>query len=144
MIGTMRRFRGIGLAANQMGARKRVFVMGCHENSRYPNQNGFQLQVYINPRIVKRSKKISSDWEGCLSIPGYRGKVSRAETVVLEAMDADGQRIIKPAKGFEARVIQHELDHLDGFLYLDRMMGLRSLTHVDEFNRLFHAGVRDE
>jgi len=141
---TMRRFRGVGLAANQIGVSKRIVVMGVHEKSRYPGKQGFPFQICINPRILRRSRKIESDWEGCLSIPGYRGKVPRAAAVVLESLNERGERIVKSANGFEARVIQHELDHLDGILYPDRMTDLKSWIHVDEMNRLLNVSVRDE
>jgi len=75
------------------------------------------------------------DWEGCLSIPDIRGRVPRARQIVVRAFDRTGKKIEMPASGFTARVIQHETDHLDGVLFLDRMKNFQSLTFLDEFGR---------
>ncbi len=133
MVSTMRQTQGVGLAANQVGDPRRILVMECRGNRRYPNHPNFPLQVYLNARILKRSKSMSSDWEGCLSIPGYRGLVPRSHSLELEAMDLNGKILRKSFKGFEARVIQHEVDHLEGGFYIDRMENFSSLCHLDEF-----------
>lgn len=137
MILTMRGARGVGLAANQVGRGIQVVVLECQSNRRYPGRKSFSLQIYANPRIVERSKKTVSDWEGCLSIPGYRGLVPRHKEVVLEALTPEGAKIKRRFAGFEARVIQHELDHLNGFFYIDRMKNLKSWMCLEEFNKKF-------
>jgi peptide deformylase len=76
-------------------------------------------------------------WEGCLSIPGYRGLVPRAHRVIFKAFTDQGQKIKKSVSGFEARVVQHEVDHLNGFFYIDRMPNLRLWLHTDEFMKRF-------
>src|SRR3990172_4647939 len=119
MAEAMRLWKGVGLAANQTGHGIRAFVMECRGSSRYPEAPSFPLQGYLNPRIVRYSRAKETDWEGCLSIPGYRGLVPRSQSVVLEAMTPGGKRVRKAFRGFEARVVQHEVDHLDGLFYVD-------------------------
>ncbi len=144
MVATMRHAQGVGLAANQVGSDSRVFVMECRGNRRYPARPAFSLQAYLNPRIVKYSKAKLSDWEGCLSIPGFRGKVPRSKQVTFEALTPDGRRVRKTVNGFEARVVQHEVDHLNGFFYVDRMRDFRTWTHLEEFNRKFGIKIKDK
>ncbi len=143
MVLTMRRAQGVGLAANQVGQNRRVFVMECHGSKRYPQVASFPLRAYVNARIVEYSKEKERGWEGCLSIPGYRGLVPRSRRVTLEAQTPGGLKIRKTFRGFEARVVQHEVDHLNGFFYMDRMGGLKDWTHLEEFNRHFKARIRD-
>ncbi len=143
MVLTMRRAQGVGLAANQVGQNRRVFVMECHGSKRYPKVASFPLQAYVNARIVEYSKQKERGWEGCLSIPGYRGLVPRSRRVTLEARTPGGLKIRKTFRGFEARVVQHEVDHLNGFFYMDRMGGLGDWTHLEEFNRHFKARIKD-
>jgi peptide deformylase len=144
MVETMRAAQGVGLAANQVDRGRRAFVMECRGNRRYPGRGAFPLQAYLNARIVKKSKARVWDWEGCLSIPGYRGLVPRAKTLVLEALTPEGKKIRRTFRGFEARVIQHEVDHLDGFFYIDRMEGKNSFTGLEAFNKRFRTGIRDK
>jgi peptide deformylase len=144
MAKAMRAWKGVGLAANQAGLDAALFVMECRGNRRYPKAPSFPLQAYLNPRVLRYSKARETDWEGCLSVPGYRGLVPRSREVVLEAMLANGRKVRRSFRGFEARVVQHEVDHLNGLCYLDRMEGLRSLHHLDAFNRKFKAKVKDK
>ncbi len=144
MTVTMRLAQGVGIAANQVGVGSKIFVMECRGNRRYPQVGSFPLQAYLNPKIIRYSKAKISGWEGCLSIPGFRGKVSRSRQVTLEALTADGRRIRKIFHGFEARVVQHEVDHLNGFFYIDRMDHFKSWTHLEEFNKKFKYAVKDK
>lgn len=145
MILTMREYDGVGLAAPQIYISKQIAVIEVSHNPRYPDQPNIPLTVLINPRIRSRSKAISEGWEGCLSIPDLRGVVPRNESLICEALDRTGKTVNIEADGFFARVIQHEWDHLQGNVYLDRMTHLRSLTHLAEFGRYWvnkedHAG----
>jgi peptide deformylase len=136
MIETMRESDGVGLAAPQVYSSKRVVlieVKGPHP--RYPNQPEVPLTVLINPQVVAQAGEKEEDWEGCLSIPDLRGRVPRWVSVDVTALDRTGQRINLQAGGFFARVIQHELDHLDGILFLERMSDLRTLTYLREFQK---------
>lgn len=110
MIGTMRKLKGIGLAANQIGLRSRIAVIELKDGP----------LVLINPIIVKPSRKQELDEEGCLSVPGVFGLVPRSVSLTLTASDMDGKTFTIDARGLFARVIQHEVDHLNGKLFVDR------------------------
>ncbi len=135
MIETMREYNGAGLAATQVHVPKQVCVIEVHRNPRYPQAPEIPLTVLINPRCTPLTQEMEEDWEGCLSIPDMRGKVPRYTTVHLQAYDRDGRRVEATAKEFFARVIQHETDHLNGKVYLDRMRDFSTLTHLAEWTR---------
>ena len=143
MIQTMREYDGVGLAAPQIHVSKQLAVIEVNKNPRYPKMPKIPLTILINPRITARSKKLVEGWEGCLSIPDLRGKVPRNETLVCEALDRNRKPVKIEAEGFFARVIQHEWDHLQGNVYLDRMAHLKSLTHLAEFSR-YWANCEEE
>jgi peptide deformylase len=135
MIETMHEYDGVGLAAPQIHVSKQIAVIEVRDNPRYPDMPKAPLTVLINPRITSRSKKIVEGWEGCLSIPDLRGEVPRNFDLVCEAIDRNGKPLKISAEGFFARVIQHECDHLEGKVYLDRMPHLHTLSHLSEFVR---------
>jgi len=137
MIETMREYDGVGLAAPQVHVSKQVAVLEVNANFRYPDAPKVPLTILINPKITSRSKKIIEAWEGCLSIPDMRGVVPRNDSLVCEAFDREGKPIELGVDGFFARVIQHEWDHLQGNVFLDRMTNLRSLSHLSEFARFW-------
>ena len=112
MIDTMYDEVGIGLAAPQVGASVRLLVVGDEE--------GRGAQVLVNPAITAQGGKVTAE-EGCLSLPGIFAQVTRSEWVTLEAQDLDGRPIAITARGLRARVFQHEIDHLDGVLFIDRL-----------------------
>lgn len=132
MISTLREEGGIGLAGPQVYALRRVFIV---EISPERDDKGTPLHVFINPEIIHFSADIVDDWEGCLSIPDLRGMVPRSNTVVVRAYDKKGKPFELEASGLFARVVQHELDHLDGTLFLDRMRDMQTLTMLSEFDR---------
>ena len=136
LVKTMRRAHGVGLAANQVGVGLQAIVLECRTSRRYPDAPSFGLQSYVNPRIVSVSRKKVVDWEGCLSIPGYRGLVPRHEWIVVTATTPSGRAVRKRVRGFEARVFQHEIDHINGRFYVDRMPNLQTWLHEDEMKRL--------
>jgi len=144
MIETLHEYEGVGLAATQIHVPKQLAVIEVNDNSRYPGMSAVPLTVLINPRITKRSKKLVGGWEGCLSVSDMRGIVPRNDSVVCEALDRNGKAIKIEAKDFFARVIQHEWDHLQGHVYLDRMPDLKSLTHLGEFARHWAGGAEEE
>ena len=115
LIETMYEFKGIGLAAVQIGVNKRVIVADVSEEKKEPF-------IFINPeiKILNEDEKGGYD-EGCLSIPGMQGLVRRYSKIKYEGFDIDGNQIQKKAEGLHARVIQHEIDHLDGVLYTERL-----------------------
>ena len=121
MIDTMRHFQGVGLAAPQIGISKRIIVLEVANNTRYPNADSIALNILINPQITEASEQTEMGWEGCLSLPGLRGKISRASRINYQAVNEKGQRVQATVKGFHARIIQHEIDHLEGILYPQRL-----------------------
>jgi peptide deformylase len=143
MEATMHDANGVGLAANQVNVNLNALVMESKNSRRYPKASAFAIQFYLNAKIVSASKKMEKGWEGCLSIPGYRGLVPRHHSLTFTALTPDGTRIRKTVRGFEARVIQHEIDHLNGFVYVDRMPDLREWFHLDSFNAKLRQKVRD-
>jgi peptide deformylase len=151
MIETMREYDGIGLAAPQVHVSWRVATIEVSLNPRYPAAPSVPLMVIVNPEITPVGTEADSeeDWEGCLSVPAMRGKAPRYKVPAmrgkaprykaldLRALDREGQPISIRAEDFFARVIQHEVDHLEGRVYLDRMNDLRTLTHLQEFSRFW-------
>lgn len=133
LIETMYDYDGAGLAAPQVHVSKQIVVMEVQRHPRYPNAPSIPLTVYVNPEITPLTDEMDEDWEGCLSVPGLRGRVPRYTKIRLRAYDRDGQRVDFVAEGFHARVIQHECDHLWGKLYIDRVRDTTSLTFMEEF-----------
>ena len=135
MIETMKEYDGVGLAADQVHESKQVAVLEVANNPRYPNKPDVPLTVLVNPKVTPLSDALEEDWEGCLSIPDLRGRVPRYTSVRVQAWDRNGQELDYVATGFHARVIQHEFDHLNGKLYVDRMRDLTTLSFLQEFAR---------
>ena len=140
MIETMYEYDGAGLAAPQVHVSTQIVVMEVSQHPRYPDAPAIPLTVYINPEITPLTEDMDEDWEGCLSVPGLRGRVPRYTKIRLRAYDRDGQRVDFIAEGFHARVIQHECDHLWGKLYIDRVQDTSSLMFMEEFMKY---GLRD-
>src|SRR5262245_41900300 len=135
MLETMEEYDGAGLAAPQVHVSRRIVIYGVRSNPRYPDAEEVPLTVLVNPKITAATKEIEDDWEGCLSLPDLRGLVPRWTRVHVEGYGRDGTRLRFTAEGFHARVIQHECDHLDGVVYVDRMPSMASLTFLPEFHR---------
>ena len=130
LFDTMREYKGIGLAAPQVHQSLRLFVAGVDD----PEEN-LPPVVMINPEIAPVGSTTEEEWEGCLSVPDLRGRVPRATEIRINALDRHGRVLSMTASGFPARVIQHETDHVDGILFLDRMTSLESLTFLNEYAR---------
>ena len=135
MLETMAEYQGVGLAAPQVHKSVRLFVAGFPEPDDDEDEPEVPQMVFINPEITIICKETVEDWEGCLSIPDIRGRVPRARQIVVRGYDRNGKRLEIKASDFTARVIQHETDHLDGILFLDRMKSFESLTFLEEFGR---------
>lgn len=132
MYDTMEALDGAGLAAPQIGVSKRVVIFGVEANPRYPHVEPVPRTVLINPVIEVLSDDKESGWEGCLSVPGMRGLVPRYTTIRYTGFDQHGNSIEREASGFHARVVQHEVDHLDGILYPQRIEDLRYFGFENE------------
>ena len=123
MIDTMRHYQGVGLAAPQIGLLQRIIVLEVANNKRYPQAENIELDILINPEILECSQQTEIGWEGCLSIPGFRGEVLRPVSITYQALNLTQELLIKTVYGFHARIIQHEIDHLNGILFTQRMTG---------------------
>jgi peptide deformylase len=124
MRDTMRNLNGAGLAAPQIGVGLRVVIFGFEENPRYPDADPVPYTVLINPELTPIGEALDEDWEGCLSVPGMRGLVPRYRELRYTGFDAAGTPIDRTVRDFHARVVQHEVDHLDGILYPRRIRDL--------------------
>ena len=143
LIETMREYNGAGLAATQVHTLKQIAAIEVLGNPRYPDAPDIPLMVLINPVVTFLTEEMEKGWEGCLSIPDMRGMVPRYTALRLQAYDRTGAQIDLVAKDFFARVIQHETDHLNGFVYLDRMKDFSTLTHLAEWSK-YWLGVHEQ
>ena len=137
MIETMHHEGGVGLAAPQVNRSIQIVVLEYAENERYPDEVSIPLTVLVNPVLSDYSQETKEGWESCLSLVDFRGLVPRSTTVTLDAYDRQGKKIQKTVSGFEAVVLQHELDHLKGFVFLDRMKDLTQLSYQEEFEEFW-------
>jgi peptide deformylase len=140
MIETMHEYDGVGLAAPQVHVSLRAAVLEIPPSDAR-TRDAVPLTVLVNPVLTPLSDETVPGWEGCLSIPDLRGMVPRMRRLRLEALDRHGRPFALEAEDFLARVIQHECDHLDGSVYLDRMLGMRTLSFLREFE---HYAVSDD
>ena len=131
MDDTMRAMSGAGIAAPQIGVGLRVVIFELRENHRYPHVSPVPYTVLVNPVLTPLGDEQGEGWEGCLSVPGMRGLVPRYHRLRYQGFDRDGQPIDRTVEGFHARVVQHEVDHLDGILYPQRVRDLRNFGFED-------------
>ncbi len=133
MIETMREYDGIGLAAPQVHESVRLALIGIEEGT--GEDRAVRVFPVINPEVTPTTKETGEDWEGCLSVPRLRGRVSRPNGVTVRALDRRGNTVEFDLKGYPARVVQHELDHLDGILFIDRMKSFETLCFIEEYSK---------
>jgi peptide deformylase len=150
MFETMEKEEGIGIAAPQIGISKQVAIVGVpKDNPRYPEtpeseeDDDFDILVVINPKVTVMDETPSGFWEGCLSVPGLRGYVERPSKIKVEFTDLEGEAQVMEVSGFGATVFQHELDHLDGVLYVDRVSDITKLSYMEEYLE-FHDDLDDD
>ncbi len=132
MKDTMAALNGAGLAAPQITVSQRIVIFGISENSRYPEAEPVPETILVNPEISIIGSERESAWEGCLSVPHMRGLVPRYTSIRYRGYDVKGNLIEREAHGFHARVVQHEVDHLDGMLYPFRIEDMRNFGFEDE------------
>ena len=137
MIDTMRQEGGVGLAAPQVNRSIQVLVLEVENNERYPGEAPIPVTALVNPVLSDFSEETVLGWESCLSLIDFRGLVPRSALVTLNAYDREGNKIEKRATGFEAVVLQHEIDHLNGKVFLDRMEDLTQLAYQEEFEEFW-------
>lgn len=129
---TMHASSGAGLAAPQIGVPWRVVIAELQRNPRYPEAEPFTERLLINPQLTALDEERQGGWEGCLSVPGLRGRVERWQRIRLHWRDATGLAHEQIVEGFEARVLQHECDHLDGVLFPDRLSDPAAFGFIPE------------
>ena len=135
MIYTMRRTGGVGLAAPQIGRPLRVAVLEMRPTRMRAGLKRKGPIVIINPKIVEHTTGIAKDWEGCLSFVGPFGIVPRARSITVEYRNLEGELVVEKASGLWARIFQHEIDHLDGIVYVDRMEDMKMLMTRSEVKK---------
>jgi peptide deformylase len=131
MLDTMHHLNGAGLAAPQIGVGLQVVIFEITNNPRYPDVAPIPLTVLVNPVVEFLTDEMQEDWEGCLSLPGLRGRVPRNSRIRYRGFDAAGNSIDRTVEGFHARVVQHETDHLHGVLYPMRMRDFSNFGFTD-------------
>ena len=136
MFDTMAAHDGAGLAAPQIGINLRIVIFGLEENPRYPDAETVPTTVLINPQLMALDNTIEEDWEGCLSIPDIREDVTRPEAVTVRYQDLEGQVHEERVDGLLARVLQHEIDHLNGVLFIDRISPIKRKLLSKKLKRL--------
>jgi peptide deformylase len=129
--------QGVGLAAPQISQLKRVIIVASRPSSRYPKAPSMPPTVMINPVFTALSEETEKDWEGCLSIPGIRALVPRYKHIEVQYLDELGNHIKQQLDGFVARIFQHEADHLEGKVYLDRVENSTDIISESEYFKLF-------
>ena len=131
MNDTMRALSGAGIAAPQIGVSARVVIFELKDNPRYPHIAPVPYTVLVNPLVTPLTAEQDEGWEGCLSVPGMRGLVPRYRRVQYRGFDQYGAPLDRTVEGFHARVVQHEVDHLDGILFPQRVRDLRDFGFED-------------
>lgn len=127
MLETMKEKEGIGLAAPQVGISQRIIAVQLISERTVEEKTGKAPQILINPKIIKKSRETEIDKEGCLSFPGLWLQIKRAKKVEVRALNKDGKEVGIAAEGLPARILQHEIDHLDNILFVDRLGWLQRL-----------------
>jgi len=136
MLTTLQESNGVGLAAPQIGRSLQLVIIASHPNERYPNAPQMQPTAMINPQIISHSPEIAKDWEGCLSVPMIRGLVPRYREIEVEYTDRQGDRQTTKLTDFVARIFQHEYDHLQGKVFLDRVETNLDLISEPEYYKI--------
>ena len=144
MTDTMREYGGVGLAAPQVHNSVRMVLVEVSGNTRYTEAPDIPLVALINPVLTPMSEDMEDGWESCLSVDGFRGRVPRYTKLHCDALDREGKSITLDVDGFFARVLQHECDHLEGYLYVDRMRDMSTFTTMDNFMRHWYEPPSDD
>ena len=145
MIKTMRKHNGAGLAANQIYEPIRICIIEVLDNPRYKHLNTIPLKVLINPKvIIKKNTATFNSYEGCLSVPNLRGKVKRYNTINVTYYTMDAKKITEDIKGLESIVYQHEIDHLDGYLFTDKVEDNSTLVTYENYQKYYEEEYKKE
>ena len=126
---------GVGIAAPQVSKSYRLLIVASRPNPRYPNAPMMEPTAMLNPRIIAHGDQIVKGWEGCLSIPGIRGLVPRYQTIEVEYTNREGNLYRQELTDYVARIFQHEYDHLEGIVFLDRVQGSQDMLTEQEYQK---------
>ncbi|WP_016951872.1 peptide deformylase [Anabaena sp. PCC 7108] len=135
LIATVDLANGVGIAAPQIAASYRLFIVASRPNARYPSAPEMEPTAMINPQIISHSTEVLKGWEGCLSVPGIRGLVPRYQKIEIEYTDRNGNLQKQELTDFVARIFQHEYDHLEGKVFLDRVESTYELMTEAEYQQ---------
>jgi peptide deformylase len=135
LLATVADSNGVGIAAPQVAEQKRLFIVASRPNPRYPNAPEMEPTAMINPQITAHSNEIVKGWEGCLSIPGIRGLVPRYQVIEVEYTDRNGKLQKQEFTDFVARIFQHEYDHLEATVFLDRLESNFDIMTENEYQQ---------
>ena len=145
MIKTMRKHNGAGLAANQIYEPISICIVEVLDNPRYKHLNTIPLKVLINPKvIIKKDSATFNSYEGCLSVPNLRGKVRRYNSINVTYYTMDAKKITENIKGLESIVYQHEIDHLDGYLFTDKVEDNSTLVTYENYQKYYEEEYKKE
>ena len=145
MIKTMRKHNGAGLAANQIYEPIRICIIEVLDNPRYKHLNSIPLKILINPKvIIKKDTATFNSYEGCLSVPNLRGKVRRYNSINVTYYTMDAKKITENIKGLESIVYQHEIDHLDGYLFTDKVEDNSTLVTYENYQKYYEEEYKKE
>ncbi|MEL6495611.1 MAG: peptide deformylase [Cyanobacteria bacterium J06623_7] len=139
LIATAIAHRGVGIAAPQISLPYRLLVVASHPSERYPHAPKMAPKVMINPRLIAHGQTQVKDWEGCLSVPNTRGLVSRYQEITVEYATREGEVKQEILTGFIARIFQHELDHLNGILFIERIADKKDLYTEAEYQQIISS-----
>jgi peptide deformylase len=135
LIATVAQANGVGIAAPQVAASHRLFIVASRPNARYPHAPEMEPTAMINPKIIAHSTEVVKGWEGCLSVPGIRGLVPRYQAIAVEYTDCNGNLQQQELTDFVARIFQHEYDHLDGIVFVDRLENTLDMITEQEYQQ---------
>ena len=145
MIKTMRMHNGAGLAANQIYEPISICIVEVMDNPRYKHLNTIPLKVLINPKVIIRKDSATfNSYEGCLSVPNLRGKVKRYNTINVTYYNMDAKKITEDIKGLESIVYQHEIDHLHGYLFTDKVEDNSTLVTYENYQKYYEEEYKKE
>jgi peptide deformylase len=133
LMATVAQANGVGIAAPQIAESHRLFIVASRPNPRYPNAPEMAPTAMINPKIIAHSTEVVKGWEGCLSVPGIRGFVPRYQAIAVEYIDRNSNLQQQELTDFVARIFQHEYDHLDGILFVDRLESNQDMMTEQEY-----------
>ena len=138
LVETMRHANGAGLAATQVLRHQRICAVEVNNNPRYPYKPQVPLTILVNPVLTPINDEMFENNEGCLSVPGFRGNVWRYTSIRVEALDRHGNKIDETIRGMTACTYQHEVDHLDGLLFMDKVEDTSTFASWDSFDKYQH------